>query len=163
MNKKSLVRRPFKKSNSGFGTGQRDQLYQASGLEPKSLFQQIKSSGSGISGAEAKERLSTYGLNEVEYDRSPSWIRQLIQSFVNPFIFILLAIVVISYGIDVLFAAPGDEDYKTVLVVSIMILISGLISFIQEYQNNCAAEKLKSMITTSVSVLRPGRARWKSC
>lgn len=83
--------------------------------------------------------------NVVDYDKAPSWYMQLIKSFVNPFTLILLAIVVISFLIDVWFAAPGQKDWKTVIVVAVMIVISSLLSFFQEYRSNQAAEKLKSI------------------
>lgn len=150
-------RRIFKRSSHQFDPQQRKYLSQISEMSIDAVLKLLHSSSKGISENSAEERLEKFGLNEVEYDKAPSWVKQLIQSFVNPFIFILLAIVIISYFIDVYFAAPGEKDFKTVLVVSIMIVVSGLISFIQEFRNNRAAEKLKSMITTKVNVHREGR------
>lgn len=119
----------------------------------------LESSKDGISIEEAEKRISKYGLNEVDYDKAPSWYAQLFKSFLNPFILILLAIVVISFIIDVWYAAPGDRDWKTVIVVLVMIIISSLLSFFQEYRSNRAAEKLKSMVTTTAAVLRKGKTR----
>ena len=119
----------------------------------------LDSSSEGISEEAAQKRISTFGLNEVDYDRAPSWYTQLIKSFANPFILILIAIVVISYLIDVWFAAPGDEDWKTVIVITAMIIVSSLLSFFQEYRSNRAAEKLKGMVTTTAAVLRKGKKR----
>lgn len=150
-------RRIFKRSSHQFDPQQRKYLSQISEMSIDAVLKLLHSSSKGVSENSAEERLEKFGLNEVEYDKAPSWVKQLIQSFVNPFIFILLAIVIISYFIDVYFAAPGEKDFKTVLVVSIMIVVSGLISFIQEFRNNRAAEKLKSMITTKVNVYREGR------
>jgi len=150
-------RRIFKRSSHQFDPQQRKYLSQISEISIDAVLKLLHSSSKGVSENSAEERLEKFGLNEVEYDKAPSWVKQLIQSFVNPFIFILLAIVIISYFIDVYFAAPGEKDFKTVLVVSIMIVVSGLISFIQEFRNNRAAEKLKSMITTKVNVYREGR------
>ncbi len=55
---------------------------------------------------------------------------------------------------DVLFAKPGEEDYKTVIVVSIMVMLSSLLRFWQEFTSNRAAEKLKGMVKTTATVLR---------
>src|SRR5690625_7437456 len=119
----------------------------------------LESDEAGISQQSAEERISQYGLNEVQYDKPPSWFVQLIRSFLNPFIFILLAIVIISYGIDVFFAAPGEKDFKTVIVVAVMILSSGFLSFFQEYRSSRPAEQLKSMIKTTAAVIREGKGR----
>src|SRR5690625_1315236 len=143
-------RRIFKRSSHQFDPQQRKYLSQISEISIDAVLKLLHSSSKGVSENSAEERLEKFGLNEVEYDKAPSWVKQLIQSFVNPFIFILLAIVIISYFIDVYFAAPGEKDFKTVLVVSIMIVVSGLISFIQEFRNNRAAEKVKNMNTKKV-------------
>ena len=136
-----------------------EKLRKASRQEIDEVYNLLDSSANGITEKEAKERISTFGLNEVDYDRAPAWYSQLIKSFTNPFILILVAIVVISYLIDVWFAAPGEEDWKTVIVIAAMILVSSLLSFFQEYRSNRAAEKLKSMVTTTAAVLRKGKKR----
>lgn len=134
-------------------------LQKASRQEIDEVYKMLDSSANGISDEAAKERISTYGLNEVDYDKAPSWYSQLIKSFANPFILILIAIVVISYLIDVRFAAPGKQDWMTVIVIGVMILLSSLLSFFQEYRSNRAAEKLKGMVTTTAAVLRKGKER----
>lgn len=129
-------------------------LQTAAGKDVESVYAMMESGENGISMETAEGRISKFGLNEVDYDKAPTWFMQLMQSFINPFILILFAIVVISFVIDVALAAPGKKDYKTVLVVSVMIIISALISFFQEYRSNRAAEKLKSMVKTTAAVLR---------
>ncbi len=136
-----------------------DKLRKASKIDVEEVYEMMKSSKDGIDEEEVKERISKYGLNEVEYDKAPSWYAQLLKSFLNPFIFILLAIVAISFLIDVYLAAPGEKDWKTVVVISIMIIVSSLLSFFQEYRSNMAAEKLKGMVTTTAAVLRLGKKR----
>ena len=103
-------------------------LLVASGKDVESVYAMMESSADGISEATANKRILKFGLNEVENDKAPSWFNQLIKSYVNPFTFILLAIVIISFGI------------KTVLVITLMIAISAMISFFQEYRSNRAAE-----------------------
>src|SRR5699024_10246261 len=44
-------------------------------------------------------------------------------------------------------------------VVAVMILISGFLSFFQEYRSSRAAEQLKSMIKTTAAVTREGKGR----
>src|SRR5699024_5091972 len=118
------------------------------------IYQMLNSSAEGITDEEAEKRLSAHGLNEVDYDKAPPWHIQLLKSFINPFVLILLAIIVISFVIDVWYAAPGEEDWKTVVVIAVMIVISSLLSFFQEFRSNQAAEKLKQMVRTTTAVLR---------
>lgn len=128
-------------------------------LHVDEVYKTLDSSEEGISEETAKKRISRHGLNEVNYDRAPAWYTQLIKSFINPFILILVAIVVISFLIDVWFAAPGEKDWKTVIVITAMIIISSLLSFFQEYRSNRAAESLKGMVSNTAAVLRKGKQR----
>lgn len=134
-------------------------LREAAQKEVPALLEMMKTSEEGLSPEEAKKRLSKFGSNEVDYDKSPSWFMQLMKAFANPFIFILLAIVIISFVMDVGLAETGERDYKTVIVVSLMVFISAFLSFFQEFRSNRAAEQLKSMVTTTAAVLRKGREK----
>lgn len=134
-------------------------MQMASEKDVQSVYAFMDSAKEGISQEEAAERTSKFGLNEVAHERAPSWFEQLAKSFINPFIFILLAIATISFVVDVWWAAPGEKDFKTVIVVGAMILISAGLSFFQEYRSNRAAEALKSMVTNTAAVLRKDRGR----
>ncbi|MDD4729228.1 MAG: HAD-IC family P-type ATPase, partial [Dysgonamonadaceae bacterium] len=147
------------KTNSEMNVATAEKLRKASRHDINGVYDMLESSSDGITEEVAKKRIITFGLNEVDYDRAPAWYIQLIKSFANPFILILVAIVVISYLIDVWFAAPGQEDWKTVIVIAAMIIVSSLLSFFQEYRSNRAAGKLKDMVTTTAAVQRKGRQR----
>lgn len=123
------------------------------------MYALMETSGEGLSQADADQRLQEYGLNQVQHDRAPSWLTQLGQAFVNPFILILLAIVSISFVTDVWLVAPGEQDFKTIVVVSLMIVISTLLSFFQEFRSNRAAEQLKNLVRTTATVLRKERGK----
>lgn len=61
---------------------------------------------------------------------------------------------VVSLIIDVIIAAPKDRSYRTVIVIGIMVSISGLLKFVQEFKSGKAAEKLKAFVRTTAAVLR---------
>jgi Mg2+-importing ATPase len=102
-----------------------------------------------------------YGLNEVAHEKAPAWYIQLFQAFLNPFIGILIVLAIVSLITDVLLAQPGDRDYKTVIVVSIMVMLSSLLRFWQEFRSNKAAEELKSMVKTTATVLRQDSGKFE--
>ena len=116
-------------------------LQDASLKDVKSAYYFMESSKEGISPATAEERILKFGSNEVAHDKATSWFKQLIKSFINPFIFILLVIAAISFAVDVWWAAPGEKDFKTVIVVVSMVLISALLSF---FRNTEVIVQLKS-------------------
>ena len=126
----------------------------ASQKDVEAVYAMVDSSEEGLSQSDAEERISKFGSNKVDYDQAPSWFEQLLKSFANPFIFILLAILAVSLVIDVWLTQPGDEDFKTVVVIALMIVISAVIGFFQEYRSNRAAEQLKDMVKTTATVLR---------
>lgn len=160
MTNSAPAKKGFRRSgNKELHSAASQKLQAASSKEKESVLKMMESTEAGLSQQTAEERIAQYGLNEVQYDKPPSWLVQLIRSFLNPFIFILLAIVIISYGIDVFFAAPGEKDFKTVIVVAVMILISGFLSFFQEYRSSRAAEQLKSMIKTTAAIIRKEKGR----
>ena len=122
-------------------------LKDLSSLSPSACFAVLDSDPGGLTAEQAEERRLRTGLNEVQHERAPSWYRQLFQSFINPFIGILFVIALVSLIMD---------DYKTVTVVSVMVLVSALLRFVQEFRSNRAAEALKGMVSTTATVERQG-------
>ena len=109
---------------------------------------------SGLTNEEVSKRQDEFGLNEIAHEKAPAWYLQLLQAFINPFIGILIVIAIVSLITDVFLAKPEDRDYKTVIVVSVMVLLSSLLRFWQEFRSNRAAEQLKSMVKTTATVMR---------
>jgi len=140
--------------SNGMNVGTITKLQEIASQDEKMACAMLESSDGGITEDMANERRQKFGLNEIQHQKAPKWYIQLIKSFANPFIYILLVIAAVSFALDVWLAAPDDKDYKTVIVVSIMVLISALLRFVQEYRSNAAAEKLKSMVKTTATVLR---------
>jgi Mg2+-importing ATPase len=108
----------------------------------------------GLSVKEVDDRLDVFGLNEVAHEKAPKWYVQFLQAFLNPFIAVLFILVIISLITDVIIQAPGDRDYTTVLVIGTMVMLSAMLRFVQEFRSNQAAEKLKSMVKTTATVIR---------
>ena len=145
---------PFTPGTNGIDEEVAAKLKNASRNDSKFSFGQFESSAEGLSVEQAEEKLKEFGLNEVHHEKAPSWFSQLLHSFIFPFNAVLVVIAIISYITDVLIANPEDRDYKTIILLSIMILLSSLIRFWQEFRSNKAAETLKGMIKTTATVLR---------
>lgn len=129
-------------------------LNKASQAEKEDLFAFLESNEKGLSEEEIEIKQKSFGLNEVQHEKAPSWYKQLVSAFINPFIGILVVLALVSLFTDVIYAAPEDRSYRTVIVVSFMIGFSSLLRFIQEYRSNRAAEQLKGMVKTTATVLR---------
>ncbi|MDR6448528.1 Mg2+-importing ATPase [Paraburkholderia terricola] len=117
-------------------------------------LKQTNSSLDGLLTADALERLQRAGPNEVAHDRAPHALVQLLRAFKNPFVLVLLGLSVITFFTDVYLAAPDDRNWTGVGILLTMVTASGLLRFFQEYRSNRAAERLKSMVRTTATVIR---------
>ncbi|WP_080430578.1 magnesium-translocating P-type ATPase [Burkholderia ubonensis] len=114
----------------------------------------LRTSTRGLTYEQATDRLQLDGPNEIAHDKPPHWTRQLLMSFHNPFVYVLLVLAAISFCTDVWFAAPGDRDYVGMTILLTMVTISALLRFAQEFRSLRAAEKLKAMVRTTATVQR---------
>ncbi|WP_429071128.1 magnesium-translocating P-type ATPase [Aeromonas dhakensis] len=108
----------------------------------------------GLTATEAANRLIQFGPNEVTHDKPPHALIQLLQAFKNPFVMVLIVLGLVSYVMDVLMAEPGDEDWVKVSILGVMVGLSGLLRFWQEYRSAKAAEALKSLVRNTATVQR---------
>ena len=150
---------PFTPNSGGIDDVAANKLRHAGLSDTNAFFEMFGSDPEGLTPEQVEDKLLSEGLNEVDHEKAPSWLKQLFEAFVNPFIGVLLIIAAVSFVLDVLMAKQGEEDYKTVITVGIMVMISSLLRFFQEYRSNQAAEKLKSMVLTTATVLRKETGR----
>ncbi len=146
---------------SGFDEAAVTLLRRVSKEDPPSFYTTMESSEQGLSKSEVANKKGKYGLNEIQHEKAPAWYAQLFQAFLNPFIAVLIALASVSFVMDVLLAAPGERDYKTVIVVVVMVMLSSLLRFWQEYTSNRAAEELESMVKTTATVIRQDKGKFE--
>src|ERR1700677_1304788 len=158
----SSTRGNHEKNGQDPGQAAAKTLRNAARADRNDIFVLLDTQETGLTEAQVGEKQEKFGPNEVAHKKAPAWYIQLLQAFLNPFIGILIVIAIVSLITDVFLAAPGDRDYKTLIVVSIMVMLSSLLRFWQEFRSNLAAEQLKSMVKTTATVLRsvvPGPGR----
>ncbi len=146
-------------NGGGLNQGATVRLRQAAQFSTTHLYDFLEAKPEGLTAEEVELRQEQYGQNDVRHDRPPTWYRQLLDAFINPFVGILVLIAVVSFIIDVWLAPPAEKEYKTVVVVSIMVLISSMLRFVQEFKSSRAAERLKSMVKTTATVHRQPTGR----
>ncbi len=147
---------PFTPTTSGMDEAATRKLKIAGRADNPTFYTLFDSDADGLTTDQVEQKFETFGANEVHHEQAPSWIKQLFEAFVNPFIGVLIIIAVVSFILDVWMAKPGEEDYKTVIMVAIMVMASSILRFFQEFRSNQAAEKLKKMVLTTATVLRKG-------
>jgi P-type Mg2+ transporter len=131
-----------------------EKLLMASRMESDKLLKQYSTTLNGYSEEIVEELRDKYGKNEISHEKPEPVYKRLIGAFVNPFTIVLFVLATISFVTDVLIAAPGDKNPRTVIIICTMVLISGLLRFVQETRSNNSAEKLKAMVYTTATVSR---------
>ena len=155
---KELTTRPI---SSGASNGKRhpSQLAELCACSPDEALARLDASRTGLTEEQFEARIEQYGPNEVSHEKPPTWYQQLFHAFVTPFNGVLFTVSVVSLFTDVIFAAPEDRTFRTIIVLSTMVLLSTLLRFWQEFRSNKAAEELKAMVTSTTAVLRAGMDR----
>jgi Mg2+-importing ATPase len=106
----------------------------------------LATAAEGLPRIEALGRRARLGPNEIAHDRPPHWAWQLLSALNTPFSLLLLALAVVSLLTD---------EYKAAIIIAVMVAISTLMRFVQEYRSGQAAAKLRAMVHTTASVCRP--------
>ena len=114
------------------------------------LLQDLRTSLAGLTEADAEERASTAGPNEVAQERKQGWFLRLLKMTRNPLVILLTALSAVSF-------LTGDARAGTVMAM--MVVLSVSLRFWQEARADAAAEKLKAMIHVTATVVRDGAAR----
>ncbi|HSS46538.1 MAG TPA: magnesium-translocating P-type ATPase [Burkholderiales bacterium] len=123
----------------------RNWLIEAAHNDILNVLGSVHSSPSGLGQDEAQSRLKEHGLNEVAHEQPATWYRQLWHAYNNPFNLLLTGLAVVSFI---------TEDIKATTILSVMVVLSSLLRFVQEYRSSKAAEKLKAMVSTTATVRR---------
>lgn len=112
------------------------------------VYESLETGKDGLSKEEAKRRLERFGPNKLPEAKKFSALTLFVRQFKNPLIYILFAALVIS------FATAHLIDAGIILVV---ILVSSVVGFLQEYKASQALSRLKQMVRYKAKVLRDGQ------
>jgi Mg2+-importing ATPase len=111
------------------------------------LLAALDTTPAGLDEEQIEARLHRDGPNEVSHEKPPHWSRQLLRAFKNPFIIVLLVLAVVQ-----VFATP--DDMSGPIIIAVMVAISVLLNFTQEFRSSRAAENLKAMVRNTATVTR---------
>mgnify|MGYP003369399413 CR=1 FL=1 len=134
-----------------------NELIKNSNLSKEDLLSKFNCTENGLNSTEVEKRIEKYGFNEINENKKDSIFMQFIKSFMNYFNLVLVLIAIISYFTNVVLVAPGQASWSQIIIIIVLILVSGIISFTQEFKSGLAAEELKNLVTTTCSVKRDGK------
>ncbi|HVU82962.1 MAG TPA: magnesium-translocating P-type ATPase [Rhodanobacteraceae bacterium] len=119
----------------------------AAWTDDAALLASLDTTHSGLDEEQIEARLDRDGVNEASHEKPPHWSLQLARTFKNPFILVLLVLA----GVQL---ATSPDDLTGPIIIAVMVLISVVLSFTQEFRSSRAAEKLKAMVRNTATVTR---------
>ncbi len=137
-------------------TQSEERLLFAANNDIEKVLDYTDSSIQGKTREQIKEALDTFGDNTITYDKGNTVFKRLREAFINPFSLILISLAIVSAFTDIIWAASGEKDYTTVIIITVMVAIAGFLRFVQETRSGNAAEKLLEMIETTANIERVG-------
>jgi Mg2+-importing ATPase len=106
----------------------------------------------GLSEEDSIKNIKKYGKNEIKQSKNKRWYNYFFASLFSPFNVILLGITIVLFYTDIIL--PKVPNYTNIVVIFVLVLVSTLLEFTEEYKSNKAAEKLKELVATTTTVLR---------
>ena len=120
-------------------------LRQAAHEDLPQALQRLSAHADGLTEHEADAIRARVGPNEIAHEKPlPAWLH-LWHCYYNPFNLLLTLLAVVSHL---------TEDEKATIVIGSMVVLSTLIRFVQEGRSNRAAERLKAMVSNTMTVQR---------
>ncbi len=111
----------------------------------------LESQPSGLSPKEVLNRQLRYGANELQFHRTPTWLR-LLRQFYDPMVIILL----ITSTITAVITALGGHMLADTVVILSVVILNALLGFVQEGKAEGALDALRDMMVQECLVLREG-------
>jgi P-type Ca2+ transporter type 2C len=101
----------------------------------------------GLSSAEARARLERFGPNVLGEAEHASWMAILVRQFTGLLVIILIVAAAIALALGEVIDA---------VAIGLVVLLNGILGFVQEWQAETALESLRSMLAQKARVLRDG-------
>jgi magnesium-transporting ATPase (P-type) len=116
-------------------------------LSAEDALAALDSSPDGLKGEEPETRLERWGPNRVEGEKATPWWEVVLHQVRDPLIYILIAAAV---------AAVLVGEHIDAGVIAVVVLVNGIIGFVQEMKASRAMEALARMSAPRSVVLRGG-------
>ncbi|BAZ18560.1 ATPase (plasmid) [Calothrix sp. NIES-4071] len=119
----------------------------------ETILLQESNSNNGLTSQQATERLQRYGYNEIQEQKGRPVLSILIDQFTNIMLLMLMAVAVVSAVLDL----RGGEFPKDAIAITAIVILNGLLGFIQESRAEKALAALKNLTSPKVRVMRNGK------
>lgn len=125
--------------------------------EKEVLYCDLNIKDTGYTERQAEKSREKYGSNLISGRASDTIFYRLRRAFINPFTTVLLALAVVSFITDMLQVESFSRNVTASPIIFCMLVVSGMIRFIQEMKSKKVADHLVSLLHSTVTVLRKGK------
>ena len=129
-----------------------EELKKDSVLEINKLLEKYKTSLEGLSIVEIEEKQAEYGKNTIETNNNNNLLHKIKEAFINPFNIVLIIVAIVTFFTDIIISS--QKDYATFILIVSAVILSAIISLVQQIKSDNVANKLKHMITNKMDVIR---------
>src|SRR2546421_5041681 len=125
----------------------REALLRAAASDPAGIMTLFKTGATGLESQDVLDRHKRAGKNILSAKKPLAWWQLLLIVIPNPFNILLGLIAIISIS-------TPPPSWSTFVIIMIMVFISCLVRFWQEYRSSVAVIRLQSGVTTNITVRR---------
>ena len=119
-------------------------------------LEDLSSSVSGLSSAEAATRLVTYGPNQLTGAPPVSALKLLLDEFRSPLVLVLIGAAAVLVGVALI--AEESDHYIDAGLIALIVVLNACLGFTQNYRASRGIEALNRLAAPSATVLRDGVA-----
>jgi len=114
-------------------------------LDEREVFNKLQTSEEGLSDAQARKLLETYGPNKLPEGKGISRLKILLHQFTSPLIYILLVAAIVTAIL---------VEYIDTGVIAAILILNAIIGYFQEHKAEASVRALKSMVVPKAKVVR---------
>jgi len=119
-------------------------------LSPADVIEDLRSNEQGLTRAEARDRLTHVGHNQLEHTRRTPMGLILLRQFKNLLVMILLISACFAFYL---------KDGKTTTILLFIALMNAVVGFIQEYKAESLLSSLERLVVPHAKVVRHGKVQ----
>jgi calcium-translocating P-type ATPase len=120
-------------------------------MDEAAVLEALTTSRTGLDPETARERQQRFGVNELQFKKTPAWVRFLRQ-FNDPMVIILLVTATITAGLT----AFGHHMLPDTVVIGGVVVLNAILGFVQEGKAEGALDALRNMMVQECLVVRAG-------
>ena len=124
--------------------------------ESSVIYHDFHISEYGYNEEQIEESRTQYGENTITEQKADTVWHRMRRAFINPFTIILFVLASIAFITDVLLPSNFSRNVTTVLIIVSMLVISGIVRFVQEMRSKKITDHLSQLVNTTIFVRRGG-------